>query len=264
MHYYKATIQYDGTDYAGFQWQKNAPTIQSDLNQAIQQILSGKVTTMGASRTDTGVHALEQVVKISCEHPLEPEIFLTELRRTLPPQIKCLQITTCHGEFKPAKEPVSKEYRYYFTNIKSAAPDCRFLTNYYYPLNIEKMQQCVALLIGTHNFQNFYSTGSNVTSTVREIFVSELTQVNPQTFFADSPLFHIPDELQICYQLKIVGKGFLKQMIRHLMSALWLVGSEKMTVKEFMQLLEGPKQEKRKWKPAVAKGLFLYQISYRD
>ena len=59
MHYYKATLQYDGTGYAGFQWQKEIPSIQNDFNHAIKSLVPGKITTMGASRTDTGVHAIE-------------------------------------------------------------------------------------------------------------------------------------------------------------------------------------------------------------
>ena len=76
MNYYQAVIQYDGTNYFGFQWQKDIPTIQNDFNQSLHQIINGKITTVAASRTDTGVHAIEQIVKITSEDKIECDSFL--------------------------------------------------------------------------------------------------------------------------------------------------------------------------------------------
>lgn len=263
MYYYKATIQYDGTGYAGFQWQNNAPTIQDDFNRAIKKIIEGKVTTMGASRTDTGVHAMEQVVKISSVSPLECSSFLVALKQNLPAQMRCLELIPCAGDFMPASAPLSKEYHYYFTNQKNVlAEDRRFIANFSLKLDLNLMMICTRGILGTHDFHNFCSTGSNVKSSVRNINLCELSEINPHTIFSSSELFIIPKNLQNCYQLKIEGDGFLKQMIRHIVSALWMVGSGKLTTEDFLHQLNGPKKEKRIWKVAAANGLFLYKINY--
>ncbi len=264
-HYYMATIQYDGTGYAGFQWQKDIPSIQNDFNQAIKKLIEGKVTTMGASRTDTGVHALKQIVKVTSERPIEVTDFLNSFNSVLPKQIKCIDFKSCRSDFRPANDPHSKEYRYYFTNKRNVAPDARrFISNFPLPLNQDSMSDCVKAIKGTHSFHNFCSAGSNVKSTIRDISFCELSEINPQLTFPKSDLFYIPQDLDRCFELKIMGNGFLKQMIRHIVSALWMVGSGKMSEEDFLYQLEGPKKEKRLWKVAPANGLFLMDIMYPD
>lgn len=262
-HYFKATLQYDGTGYAGFQWQKDIPSIQNDFNLALQSIISGKITTMGASRTDTGVHAMEQVVKITSENFIECAILFDQLKVKLPAQLRCLNILPCGGDFRPETHPTSKEYRYYFTNVRNVPEgDRRFISNFSLPLDIGLINECLSLIIGIHNFQNFCSAGSNVKSTVREIMFCELSEIGPNEAFSNSDLFGFPKSLTSCYQLRIEGNGFLKQMIRHLVSALWMVGSGKLTKEEFINQLNGPKRDKRIWKVAPPNGLFLHEIKY--
>jgi tRNA pseudouridine38-40 synthase len=262
-YYYKAILQYDGTGYAGFQWQKDIPSIQNDFNQAIASLIQGKITTMGASRTDTGVHALKQVVKITSENPIDCPTTLGPLNLALPSQIRCLGLEACSSHFKPANDPISKEYRYYFTNIRNVEQlDRRFIANFSLPLDIELMRKCLHEILGIHDFQNFCSAGSNVKSTVREINLCELTEINPHTIFGTSELFKVPLQQKSCYQLRIEGNGFLKQMIRHLVSSLWMVGSGRLTINEFIVQLKGPKREKRIWKVASPSGLYLYEIKY--
>lgn len=265
QYYYKATIQYDGTGYAGFQWQKDIPSVQNDFNLALKTLVEGKITTMSASRTDTGVHAIDQVVKITSQYSIDTSSFLPSFNQTLPAQIKCLEIVPCKGEFKPASDPISKEYRYYFTNQRSVQPeDRRFVANFPLELDFDLMKECLKEILGTHDFRNFCSAGSNVKSTIRTIHFCELSEINPQTIFLDSHLFQFPQHLLSCYQLKIEGNGFLKQMIRHLMSGLWMVGSGRITKADFIHILNGPLKEKRLWKVAAPNGLFLYKITYPE
>lgn len=261
MHYYKAIIQYDGTHYFGFQWQKGIPTIQAEINLVLSNFVNGKVTTMGASRTDAGVHAHEQIVKISAESVLDCEAFISVLNKNLPPQIRCLSLLPCEGSFKPTIAHRSKEYRYLFTNhLRSHHSEQRFIANNPFPLDIELMKQATLLIKGKHQFHNFCSTGSNVKSTEREIFLCDLSEVDPHSVLPQGDLFAIPLDLRSCYQLRIIGEGFLKQMVRHLMSALWLVGCHKITIEEFSQLLDGPVLLKRPWKVAAPRGLHLYKF----
>ncbi len=263
MHYYKVTIQYEGTNYAGFQWQNGLQTIQSEFNTAISKLIDGKFTTMAASRTDTGVHAMEQVVKISSENLINFSSFLETLNIVLPREIRCIDIKPCAGLFKPATEAISKEYRYFFTN-KTQVPkeERQFIANISNVLNLDAMMICTSALIGIHDFCNFYSSGSNVKSTVRNISLCELSVINPHQIFSELELFQIPKELNSCYELRIVANGFLKQMIRHIVSALWMVGSGKISTEDFLKLLNGPKNKKQVWKVATPNGLFLYRVNY--
>lgn len=263
MHYYRLTIQYDGSGYAGFQWQTGLPTIQDEINKAIGQLVTGKHSSVGASRTDTGVHAAIQVVKVTTESLIDDARALEKLNRILPAQIKCLELVPCRGDFNPSIEAISKEYRYLFTN-KSQDADFgrRFVANVAYNLNLEAMKVCAAKLVGVHDFCNFYSMGSNVKKTVREVFVCELSEVNPHDLFSEADLFRFSNDLHRCYQLRIEANGFLKQMIRHIVRALWMVGSARITVEEFSALLDAPKVSKQLWKVAPPQGLFLYRINY--
>lgn len=261
MNYYKATIQYDGTDYFGFQWQKDIPTIQNDFNLALTKLMSGKITTLGASRTDTGVHALQQIVKITSELEINCATFLTEFNKKLPPQIRCLELTPCDGSFNPIMCSTSKEYRYLFTNkLNASCIDQKFIANNPYAIDLERMKKCAGVIVGKHSFHNFYSAGSNVKTTIREVYSCELTEVDPHLVLPQTGIFLLPHDLRQCYQLRIEGKGFLKQMVRHLMSALWFVGSGKLSPEEFILLLNGPSKTTRLWKVASPRGLYLYQF----
>ncbi len=261
MYYYKATIQYDGTGYAGFQWQATGATIQDELTKAIKRLVGGKVTTAGASRTDSGVHALEHVVKISSEVAITFSV--TDFNQVLPAQIRCLDLGSCLGEFNPNTNTTSKEYRYLFTNKTHVSEeDRRFVTNTSHQLDFAAMKRCAAMMIGTHDFCNFYSMGSNVKTTIREVYVCELSNINPHEVFSKSTIFKFPADLTECHQLKIEANGFLKQMIRHTIRGLWMVGSGRLTEQEFASLLDAPKVEKQLWKVASPNGLFLYRIKY--
>ncbi len=263
MYYYRSRVQYDGTGYFGFQWQKDLPTIQNDFNLALGKLVDGKFTTMGASRTDTGVHALEQYVKITSDVEIDCSSILQKLNQVLPSQIRCLEISPSDRSYKPTNDCLSKEYRYLFTNtIGDNHAERKFVANNPYPLNIEAMRTCIAALVGEHDFHNFVSMGSNVKTTIREIYSCELTEVDPRIVLSHSEVFPLPDNLVKCYQLRVEGNGFLKQMLRHLMTALWKVGNGRLSVDEFMLLLNGPRRSKTLWKVANPKGLFLYRIKY--
>lgn len=263
MFYYKAHFQYAGTNYAGFQWQKESATVQGEINKALSQLIPEKVTTVAASRTDTGVHALEQIVKITSSESIRPEIFIEKLNSRLPGDIICKILEVCPGTFRPASDARGKEYRYFFTNSTRVSNEQnRFMANIANPLNVAAIEECLQHLVGMHDFCNFCSSGSNVKSTIRTVIKAELTVINPHSVFFSDKLFIFPETIKQCYQLQIEANGFLKQMIRHLVSALWMVGSGKMTVIEFRDLLDSPKSEKQLWKVASPNGLFLFKIHY--
>jgi tRNA pseudouridine38-40 synthase len=252
MNFHQAIIQYDGTERQGFQHSDGAQTIQGDLNHALANILKGEFTTRAASRTDKGVHALAQVIKISSEDGFT----LEQLNAALPAHIRCLELTPCAREFIPSIDQRSKEYRYLFT---TAGNEQRFIASAPATLNIEAMQTCVAMLKGTHDFKNFWSIGGISNTTVREILDCDLTEIDPRDFFKDT-LFST--ELPSCWQFRIYGRGFLKHMVRHLVGALWEVGGGKLTSEDFAKYLYGDLKPQRPWKKADPKGLFLVKVHY--
>lgn len=259
MNYYKAIIQYDGSDRIGFQFQEGMPTIQGDINLSLQKILQGKVTTRAASRTDKGVHAFGQVVKISAEDPC---FFDTaRLNSTLPAHIRCLDLSPCRGDFIPSVDQLSKEYRYLFTNTPGVSgTDQRYIAQTPHPLNFDHIQSCVQMLKGVNDFKNFWSIGGISNTTIRDILECDLTMIDPEILFRDS-LFKA-GEVKSCWQFRIVGKGFLKHMVRHLVGALWMVGNGRLTKDDFSNLLHGEQKNQRPWKKADPRGLYLLKVSY--
>jgi tRNA pseudouridine38-40 synthase len=263
VFYSKAILQYDGSNYAGFQWQKNAHTIQEAINQALALSHKGQCTTMSASRTDSGVHALEQVIRITSTTPFTGQDNLARLNHHLPSQIRVLTLDTCEQSFNPALDSLSKEYSYLFTNRQQASEtERKYVANISNPLNLSSMNDCIREIIGTQDFCNFVSTGSSVKTTIRTVHKCELTQINPHDFLQASALFPLPKELQSCFRLRIEANGFLKQMIRHLVAGLWRVGSGKLSVDEFIHLLHSPKNPKQLWRVATPSGLYLCKINY--
>jgi tRNA pseudouridine38-40 synthase len=261
MNYYKAILQYDGSEHMGFQWQEGMPTIQGDLNQSLQKILQGKVTSRAASRTDKGVHAFGQVVKISTEDPLTLDA--EQLSAALPSHIRCLDISPCRGAFIPSIDQISKEYRYLFTNTPGVMDlEQRYIAQTPFPINIPHLQTCVDMLKGTNDFRNFWSIGGFANTTLRDILQCDLTMINPQELFRDT-LF-TAGQLTCCWQFRIVGKGFLKHMVRHLVGALWMVGNGRLSVEDFSQFLHGEIKGMRPWKKADPRGLYLLKVSYES
>ena len=253
MNYYKAIIQYDGSDRLGFQWQEGTPTIQGDLDLALQKVLQGKFTTRAASRTDKGVHAIGQVIKISSEDP--STLNAAQFNQSLPSHIRCLEISPCAAEFIPSIDQISKEYRYLFTETS----DQRYIARSPDQLNIDHIRTCVEMLKGTNDFRNFWSIGGIANTTIREILECDLTMIDPQRLFQDT-LFST--EITSCWQFRIVGRGFLKHMVRHLVGALWQVGNGKLSVEDFSKLLHGELREARPWKKADPRGLYLLKVNY--
>lgn len=243
----------------GFQYQEGMATIQGDLNLSLKKLLQGKVTTRAASRTDKGVHAFGQVVKISAEDPTS--LNAEKLNSALPSHIKCLDISPIASDFIPSVDQLSKEYRYLFTNTPGASgQDQRYIAQTPFTLNIDNIQTCVDMLKGKNDFRNFWSIGGLSNTTVREIFECDLTMINPQELMKDS-LFTAGD-VTSCWQFRITGSGFLKHMVRHLVGALWMVGNGRLSPQDFYELLHGEQKPQRPWKKADPRGLYLLKVSY--
>lgn len=252
--YYKLKLQFTGSKYLGWQIQKDfSPTVQGELNKACSEIFKNQsVHTIGSGRTDTGVHSLGHIVRL--EAPFEiPDIALKKgLNSILPEDIRVTDVERTTKEFKPTNDALKKEYFYLFTNNEStSAFQTQFIPNYRHELNIEKMKEACKLFVGEHDFKNFYCTGSELNSTVREIYECSLDFHNLD--------FH--EILPSHYIFKITGNGFLKQMVRLIVGTIWEVGRGKVTIEELALELQKP-GEKKLGITAPAAGLFKNRVWY--
>lgn len=254
IHFYRLILQYKGTRYLGWQVQPDHAgiTVQGELNKALEVVSkSSKVKSLGAGRTDAGVHALGQVAKVGIELEIAPENLLKALNVNLPDDIRVVDAAVADGNFHPTIHAKSKEYHYRFTCKRMfTAFQNDLIQNHPFELDIEKMREACKVLIGEHDFSNYYCEGTEVTSNVRVIFECEILEVDQGTWMLPSH-----------YVFRIVGSGFLKQMVRLLMGALWNIGRGKITLGEFKSSLSSTKVS-RLGPVAPPNGLYMVRVNY--
>ena len=262
MYHHRLVISYKGTSYFGWQdlgESEQKPTVQASIHQALKIICKYQSCTISAaSRTDAGVHAQGQVVKITIAIDIESEKLLRGMNSLLPDDIRILQCAPCAAEFNSNKDSKSKEYRYYFCTNPIYNPvlndivmhvPCNGKASAAESIDIELMQRACKLFIGQHDFYSFARRDANVRSTYRTIFICEILRAAPSTF--GNEIFY----------LKIVGNGFLKQMVRYIAGALFALGRDQLSLTSISEALEDHKEEKISPK-AKSHGLHLIQICY--
>lgn len=215
---------------------------------------STDITSLGSGRTDAGVHALEQIVKITMPLEIAESALQKGLNSLLPKDIVVLNVQKVSFSFHPIKDALSKEYHYYFTNLASAHPHLlNTVANYSYDLDFDLMLHFCASLKGVHNFQNYFCTGTEILNYEREIFDCQIEDVS-----SPNALHFLAKDI---YCFKIKGTGFLKQMVRLLVGALWNAGTGKLTLSDFSKSLSLPYQQKLGI-CAPAEGLYMYKVNY--
>ncbi len=238
-------IEYDGTHYFGWQRQKNKPTIQEILENAIEKITKKSPKLIGSGRTDTGVHALGQVANFKTESIMSPQLFQMAINSILPKDIVIIKSHEVDIDFHSQFDSKSKTYLYRILNrpYPSALERHRawFIP---FPLNIENMKESSRVLLGEHDFRAFALSINSVNSTVRNVLKVR---------------FKLKQKHII--EFEIEATGFLKRMVRLIVGTLIQVGEEKITDVEFKNILD--KGEKTKFvRPAPPWGLFLKKVKY--
>ncbi len=253
--HYKLIIQYKGNRYSGWQIQLGTSeiTIQGELNRALSVVAkSDEIKSMGAGRTDAGVHALGQVAKVSIPLIIPPESLVKALNVNLPDDIRIIHAEISDEGFHPTVHAKSKEYHYRFTTGRTiSAFQNDLIENHPFELDLSKMRQACKILVGEHDFTNFYCEGTDVSSHVRTIFSCDIVEI-PQGKFGMLPAH---------YAFEISGNGFLKQMVRLLMGALWNIGRGKISIEEFRSAL-GPTKVQRLGPVAPPSGLYMVRVNY--
>ncbi len=255
MPSYRATLAYRGTRYQGWQIQPQGATIQGELNKALAAVSkTDEVRSIGSGRTDAGVHARGQVARLDTPLVINPENLLKALNTYLPADIRVVACESCPNTFQPTFDAISKWYSYFFMVHPYPDPLAGDLVaSYGFSLDIPKAREACALFSGRHDFVNFYTEGTDISSSVRTIHSCELLEVMP----GDTPFpFHGP-----LYEIRIHGEGFLKQMVRMMVGAVWNAGRGKISLEAITLALNSPRGE-RLAPVAPPEGLYLMRVVY--
>jgi tRNA pseudouridine38-40 synthase len=249
MRNIKLVLAYDGTEFAGWQIQPDAPTIQGTLAQAIEKLTGEKKLPQGSGRTDAGVHALAQVATFSTESSIPTENFLKALNSNLPPSIRALEISEVPSSFHARKSAVGKTYRYRIYRGSVCPPFLtRYVWHYPYPLNKDAMAQAAEKVIGEHDFTSFAAVDPE---RGREEAVSNVRKISSSEWKAAG------DEFVYTVQ----GNGFLHHMVRNLVGTFLLAGKGTVPPDEITRILEA-RSRAAAGATAPAHGLYLVSVEY--
>jgi tRNA pseudouridine38-40 synthase len=241
MPRYFIELSYQGTNYSGFQIQENAPTVQSEVEKAFQILHRNAVALTGSSRTDAGVHAVQNFFHFDYEGRLNPQ-FVYKMNALLPPDIAIKAIHQMKDNAHCRFDAISREYIYYIHQFKNPfLKDNSFF--YPYKLNCPLMHEAAELIKEQSNFFAFAKTNSQVKNYTCHIYKSSLT-VNGET---------------LAYNIE--ANRFLRGMVRAVTATLLKVGREKLSIEELEQLFKG----KTKAGTSVpAHALFLKSVLYPE
>lgn len=240
----KLTVAYDGTNYCGWQIQKNGLAVEEVLNNTLSKFFNQEITVIGASRTDSGVHAMGNVAVFDAEVTMPPEKISYAINNLLPDDIRIQKSEEVSPDFHPRYCDTRKTYEYRIYNNQFPDPLVRLYSHFvYFPLDEKKMQEAANYLIGEHDFKSFCTPKPDVENTVRHIY-----------------------DIQVCRQgnmvtIRINGNGFLYNMVRIIVGSLMKVGMGMIPPEEMKNILEAKDRAKAGHK-AAACGLTLVGVEY--
>jgi tRNA pseudouridine38-40 synthase len=261
MKKYALLLSYVGTPYCG--WQRQAPSgpekrpsVQGVLEETLFKLSGERVAVVGSGRTDSGVHASNQVAHFIFKKKIWNEAVLFKgLNSILPRTIQALQLQEVPLDFHAQKSAIKKQYSYYFQQGASAIPHYEPLSWWIRKrLDLEALRRALQVLVGEHNFKPFQARGSRPGSTIRKIFgaeVSFLPIAFPHSFSQTFGLIRI----------QIIGSGFLKQMARGIAGTLLQIGEGRRPPEAMSEILVS--QERSQVGPtAPARALWLEKVWY--
>lgn len=249
MTRYKATISYDGTLFSGFQRQSHARTVQEEIEKTLQKLASGQpVPIHGAGRTDAGVHAYGQVIHFDLPQKRDLEKLRFALDTQTPDDIDVVDLAIVADDFHCRYQKHSKTYEFLVDNGRPKNPMMRhYATHYPYPLDINKMQEAIKDLVGTHDFTGFTAAGTSVENKVRTITEATLVQDDKTGFLV----------------FTFSGNGFLYKQVRNMVGTLLKIGNGRMPVEQVKVILDSKNRQLAGPTPA-GNGLYLKEIRYED
>jgi tRNA pseudouridine38-40 synthase len=245
MRTIKLIIEYDGSNYLGWQVQPNGQTIQGVIQDRLKRLTGESSPLVGSGRTDAGVHALGQVAHFKTESRMDANTFQRALNSLLPEDIVIRRAEEVDAEFHARRSARSKVYKYRILNrVTPPAIDRQYVWHVPQKLNLDEMKKATHGLVGEHDFSAFRSVGSSARSSVRNILRADWKRGKGGLL-----------------RLEIEATGFLKQMVRAIVGTLVEVGRGKISVQKFREILES-KDRKKAGPTAPARGLFLKEVKY--
>ena len=216
------TVSYDGTSYAGWQWQDNALSVQQVLEEALARLTGEKTRVTGASRTDAGVHALGQRAHFDTASRIPPDKYPFALNTLLPPDIRVLEGVAVPADFHARFDARGKRYTYRIHNAPHASALLRSLTAHVpRPLDMDRMRDSLPALLGTHDFAAFQASGGTARTTVRTLREASLRREGP------------------LITLTVRGNAFLYNMVRIIAGTLVDIGTGRLSPDAFARALNG-------------------------
>lgn len=244
MRNIKLIVEYDGSNYCGFQSQDDVLGIQEVLEKTIEKVTGETIKLVGSGRTDKGVHALGQVVNFFTQSNIPGERFIRPINRLLPEDIRVNKSEEVDLNFHSRFSAKGKRYKYRIYNERVPRPIYRnFSCHIIKKLDIEKMRACLPYFIGTHDFKSFMGPKTKVKDTIRTIYSIEL------------------EENGEFLEFTIEGNNFLRHMIRIMIGTIIFVGIGKLKVEDIPRIIEG-KNRRLAGVTASPKGLFLEKVYY--
>lgn len=248
MRTMKLTVAYDGSAYHGFQRQPRDLTVQQVLEEALTRIMGETITIAGSGRTDSGVHARGQAVSFATSCPIPAANIKKAMNSILPPDITVVSSEEAEAGFHARYSAKWKRYCYRIVLNNGYDP---FIRNYAWQmqntvLDVKLMNEAAALLLGTHDFSFFRSSGSVQTSPVKTIYKAFWKEETPGNLF-----------------FTVEGDGFLYRMVRNIVWNLTEVGLGRKTVARFKEELDSAERH-FKISPAPPQGLYLDYVGYSE
>lgn len=244
---FKLTIEYDGTNYHGWQRQKSDRSIQEEIEAALFTMTSQRVTVIGSGRTDAGVHALAQVASFQCDTHLTAENFQKGLNSLLDVDIVIRDCRRAKDSFHARYDARRKTYQYRVVNRDlPLAIGRQYVWHIRRPLDIEAMRRSLPHIIGEHDFTSFEGTGSPQNSSVRHVIQADIQKIPDDRLYFD-----------------ITANGFLRHMVRNITGTLVEIGLGNLYPDDMGKILAA-KDRSLAGPTAPAVGLFLLSVEYGD
>ena len=238
------TISYDGTNYSGWQKQKNAVTVQGEFDKACSTLFKTDVESIGASRTDAGVHALGQRAVIDVDTSIPAEKIPLALNPLLPDDIVVTHAEEVGADFNPRFKALKKIYEYSIYNAPFRNPLYRNYSEYVrYELDLDSMRTACEAFVGEHDFRAFCASGNSSKTTVRTIYSLDIEK--------DGDFIKI----------RVTGNGFLYNMVRIIAGTLIYVGEGRIAPDDLPEIIASGDRRKA-GKTAGPSGLVLVKIMY--
>lgn len=274
----KLTLAYDGTDYVGWQIQPNGPSVQAEVERAIERLTRSPATVMAAGRTDSGVHALGQVASFCTTSRIPCVQFRRGLQNFLPDDILVRDVDEVPDDFHATRSAYFKRYRYIIRNDRYRDPFLRrYVWQYHAPLDAVRMHEAAQHLVGTHDFRSFESHWPNKATSIRTVYEATVTRqpgwpvwhpllpaAPPGLQQPSGPVDGLTDENEqqspfLCFD--IVADGFLYNMVRAITGTLVKAGLGRWSSEDVRRVLASQSRD-HAGETAPPQGLYLVQVHY--